>query len=143
MSDMRRVSLYLLGWYMTPIDWRLWRIPMKDADDPGPDDMEIFRPDVESMRAKASEHNELGDLRAAIEYHLGHDDEFLLAQFDVTLAELIQNESFRPEWALKRILAFVYRTLWPEAGPVEQAPDDVELVKVPLEEWRTLQVSRP
>jgi len=85
---------------------------------------------------------ELDDLRAAIEYHLAHDDEFLEKEFDKSLAELVQEEAYRPEWALKRILSFVHETLWPDASPVEHAPTDVQMVDVPYDEWRKQRSSR-
>ena len=114
-SSMRKISLYLLGAYMLGIDVKLLLSPMKDENDPGPDDMEVFRSSAESMYKSAVAKGELEDLRGAIEYHLGHDDAFLEREFDSSLAELVQSEAYRPEWALKRILGFVHKTLWPTA----------------------------
>ena len=105
-------------------------------NDPGPDDMEVFRANAESMYKSAVAKGELEDLRGAIEYHLGHDDEFLEREFDSSLAELVQSEAYRPEWALKRILGFIHRTLWPTAQPIDHPPDDIEMIDIPLEEWR-------
>jgi len=102
----------------------------------------VFRPNAESMRERALAKGELDDLRLAIEYHLAHDDTFLRRAFDRSLAELVQEEQYRPEWALKRILAFIHNTLWPDASPVEHAPEGTVMVDVPLDEWRARRLSR-
>ena len=133
---MRQISLFLLYSYMLPIDNRLLGMDVEDPDDPRFEGMEIFRGDVERIRVNAERNGEIEDLRAAIEYHLGHDDAFLEKTFGRELAELMQTESFRPEETLKTILAYIHQTIWPDLPLTNKPPDDVEMVKVPLAEWR-------
>jgi len=127
---------------MFPIDNQLLEMDAEDPDDPAFEDMEVFAPAVKRIEEDAVANGELEDLRAAIEYHLGHDDAFLEKTFGRELSELMQTDSFRPEETLKKILAYIHMKIWPNIPLTYQAPPDVEMVKVSLPDWRKARAAR-
>jgi len=107
-----------------------------EVEDP-PADFEVFRKDAEYARDDARAHGELDALRTVIDSVLANDGSFLEKTFHLSLAGILNTENSQPERYLRQLLAFYREVIWPDAEPIRPGqPPDVELVHVPLEEWR-------
>jgi hypothetical protein len=132
MTASRKVTVNLLSWYRAGIG--VYFID-HEGEDP-PSDLEVFRNDALYARDLAISNGELDDLRAMIDFVIA-DPSYLTRTFDLTLAELVNDENSQAEEYLAEVLKFYRTAIWPDAEPVVVGhPPDITPVKVALEEWR-------
>jgi hypothetical protein len=94
-----------------------------------PDPLDGYHDYVMRIGKDASDAGELDALKLALEHVLGNPD--------ISSLRLASTTYPFEEEEVRDILRYMRKTLWPDAGPISPGgPPGVELVDMPLWEWR-------